>query len=68
VTVLHVPPERLQAWLRPVAGQALTSHFYIIDPMGRWMERAPAEADPKKLKADLDRVLRASASWDTEGR
>ena len=68
VTVLRVPPERLQAWLRPAAGQALTDHFYVIDPMGRWMERAPAEPEPKKLKADLDKLLRASASWDTPGR
>ena len=68
VTVLRVPAERLQAWLKPAAGQTLAGHFYVIDPMNRWMERAPAEPEPKKLKADLDKLLRASASWDTAGR
>jgi len=68
VTVLRVPRDRLEAWLKPAAGKTLADHFFIIDPMGNWMERAPADADPKKLKADLDKVLRASASWDTPGR
>jgi len=30
--------------------------------------RAPVDPDPKKLKADLERLLKASASWDTPGR
>ncbi|HEY8877619.1 MAG TPA: hypothetical protein VIN03_08665 [Roseateles sp.] len=68
VTVLRVPAERLAAWLKPATGKALSDHFYVIDPMNRWMERAPAEPEPKKLKADLDKLLRASASWDTAGR
>ncbi|MBW8779921.1 MAG: hypothetical protein JF585_12020, partial [Burkholderiales bacterium] len=68
VTVLRVPRERLDAWLKPAAGQTLADHFYIVDPMGRWMLRAPGAPEPKKLKADLDKLLRASASWDTAGR
>jgi len=28
----------------------------------------PAAPDPAKAKRDLDRLLRASASWDTPGR
>jgi len=68
VTVLRVPRDRLEAWLKPAAGKALSEHFYVIDPMNRWMERAPGEPEPKKLKADLDKLLRASASWDTAGR
>jgi cytochrome oxidase Cu insertion factor (SCO1/SenC/PrrC family) len=68
VTVLRVPPERLAAWLKPAPGKALSDHFYIVDPMGRWMERAPAEPEPRKLKADLDKLLRASAGWDNAGR
>lgn len=68
VTVLRVPRERLAAWLRPAPGQALSDHFYVVDPMGRWMLRAPAEPEPKKLKADLDKLLRASAGWDQAGR
>ncbi len=68
VTVLRVPKDRLDAWLKPGAGKALPDHFYIVDPMGNWMERAPAEPEPRKLKADLDKLLRASASWDNAGR
>jgi hypothetical protein len=68
VTVLRVPRDRLQAWLKPAAGKTLSDHFYVIDPMNRWMERAPAEPEPKRLKADLDKLLRASASWDNAGR
>ncbi|WP_458232504.1 SCO family protein [Roseateles sp. P5_E8] len=68
VTVLRVPADRLAAWLKPAAGRSLADHFFIIDPMNRWMERAPAEPEPKKLQADLNKLLKASASWDTAGR
>jgi hypothetical protein len=66
--VLRVPRERLQAWLKAAPGKTLAGHFYLVDPMGRWMLRAPADPEPKKLKADLDKLLKASASWDTAGR
>ena len=68
VTVLRVPRDRLEAWLKPAPGKALADHFYVVDPMGRWMLRAPGDPEPKKLKADLDKLLRASASWDDAGR
>lgn len=68
VTVLRVPGERLQAWLKPAAGKALTDHFFLVDPMGRWMMRSPADPDPKKLKGDLDKLLKAAAGWDNAGR
>ena len=56
------------AWLEPAAGSTLESHLYIVDPMGQWMMRAPAQPDPAKLKKDIDRLLRASAFWDHETR
>ncbi|MFG6440689.1 SCO family protein [Roseateles sp. LKC17W] len=68
VTVLRVPGERLQAWLKPAAGKALTDHFFLVDPMGRWMMRSPADPEPKKLKGDLDKLLKAAAGWDNAGR
>ena len=68
VTVLRVPRDRLQAWLKPSSGKDLTDHFYVVDPLGRWMLRAPADPEPRKLKADLDKLLRASAGWDQAGR
>ena len=70
-TVLRVAPEVLSAWLRPSDGHQLAEHLYLVDPMGNWMLRFPAQldlADAAKAKRDLERVLRASASWDQAGR
>ena len=66
--MLRVDAPRLARWLAARAGQALEDHLYIVDPMGDWMMRAPAEADPAKLKRDLEKLLRASACWDRAGR
>ncbi len=70
-TVLRVAPEVLKAWLAPAPGQQLPDHLYLIDPMGNWMMRLPADLDVEKaskVKRDLERLLRASNSWDTAGR
>ena len=70
-TVLRVAPDVLQAWLAPAPGQQLQDHLYLIDPMGNWMMRMPAHMDVEKaskVKRDLERLLRASNSWDTAGR
>jgi hypothetical protein len=66
--VLRVPREAVARWLEPAPGAALEDHLYLVDPMGEWMMRVPAKPDPMRLKKDLDRLLRASASWDTAGR
>ena len=68
VTTLRAPRERLAAWLRPEPGQALEDHLYLVDPMGEWMMRMPAQPDPSRVKRDLERVLRAAAGWDKAGR
>jgi len=67
-TVLRAPREALAAWLQPAQGQELEDHLYIVDPMGEWMMRAPANAEPARLKKDLERLMRGSASWDKAGR
>ncbi len=67
-TVLRVPRAALADWLRPAPGRALEDHIYIVDPLGNWMMRAPPDAEPVKLKRDIDRLLRASAGWDNAGR
>ncbi|MBK6863260.1 MAG: hypothetical protein IPG91_06570 [Ideonella sp.] len=67
-TVLRVPREALAAWLAPAPGQVLAQHLYLVDPMGQWMLRAPPDPEPARLKRDLDRLLRASVSWDKPGR
>jgi hypothetical protein len=68
VTALRVDPAALARWLAPAKDQALQDHLYIVDPMGEWMMRLPPQPDPGKTKRDLERLLRASASWDTPGR
>jgi hypothetical protein len=65
---LRVDREALARWLVPADGQALEDHLYLVDPMGEWMMRIPPTPEPGRVKRDLERVLRASASWDTPGR
>ena len=66
--VLRVPRAALAAWLQPEDGHALEEHLYLVDPMGEWMMRVPAEPEPSRVKRDLERLLRASSSWDLAGR
>jgi hypothetical protein len=68
VQLLRADRAALARWLAPAPGQALEDHLYLVDPMGEWMMRMPANPDPARVKRDLDRVLRASASWDLPGR
>ena len=68
MTLLRVPRAALAAWLEPARGQSLDQHLYLVDPMGQWMMRTPPAPDPAKLKRDVDKLLRASASWDLPGR
>ena len=70
-TVLRVDAQQLGQWLQPAAGQALEDHLYVVDPLGHWMMRFPAGIDKSnaaKVKRDLDRLMRASVSWDRAGR
>jgi hypothetical protein len=66
--VLRVDRAELARWLEPAAGAALEDHLYVVDPLGNWMMRFPAELEPKQVQRDLNRLLRASAFWDTAGR
>ena len=66
--VLRVPTAAVQPWLAAAPGESLESHLYVVDPMGQWMMRAPPRADAAKFKRDIDRLLRASSSWDRAGR
>lgn len=70
-TVLRVPTDALAQWLQPEKGSGLQNHLYVVDPVGNWMLRFPADLDAAsaaKAKRDLDRLLRAAGGWDTEGR
>ncbi len=68
VTIARVDRAALAAWLQPAPGHALEDHLYVVDPMGEWMMRMPADADPSKVKRDLDKLMRGSAGWDKPGR
>ena len=70
-TVLRADGGMLAAWLAPEAGHALAEHLYVVDPGGNWMMRFPARMDgagAAQARRDLDRLLRASSSWDQAGR
>lgn len=66
--VVLVDTDALSAWLVPEEGRRIEEHLYVVDPLGNWMMRFPADLDPKRAKRDLDRLLRASAFWDKPGR
>jgi hypothetical protein len=67
VTVLKAKRAELASWLG-VAADDLDKTLYVVDPMGQWMMRAPDPVEPSKFKRDLERLLRASSSWDRAGR
>ncbi len=71
LTVRRVPAAQLGLWLQAAQGHSLEEHLYVVDPMGNWMMRFPAGLDVEnagKAKRDLERLLRASSSWDQPGR
>lgn len=70
-TLLRVQPDELARWLVAAPGQKTQDHVFVVDPLGNLMMRFPADMDAAgaaKAKRDLDRLLRASGSWDKEGR
>lgn len=70
-TVLRADDAMLAQWLAPQAGHGLSEHLYVVDPQGQWMMRFPARMDgagATQARRDLERLLRASASWDQPGR
>lgn len=69
--VLRMDEKAVQSWISPAKDQQLQDHLYVIDPMGNFMMRFPANMDvpgASKAKRDLERLLRASSSWDRAGR
>lgn len=69
--ILRLGAAQLSSWLTAADGQRLADHLYLVDPMGNWMMRFPAKLDlaaAAKAKKDIERLMRASASWDKAGR
>ncbi len=70
-TVVRVPAEDLAKWLEPQPGFNMVDHLYVVDRLGTLMMRFPPHVNAdfvSNVKRDLDRLLRASASWDKAGR
>jgi len=68
IAILHVPQGALGGWLKAAPGNVLEDHMYVVDPQGNWMMRVPPQAEPAKVKRDIEKLLRASAGWDKAGR
>ncbi len=66
--ILQADGEAVARWLTAEQGHRLEEHLYIVDPMGEWMMRVPAQPEPAKVKRDLDKLMRASGGWDKPGR
>lgn len=60
-----------QALLHKASQPPLPASLYLIDPQGNYMMRFPADLtleQTRKVRSDLERLLRASNSWDKAGR
>jgi cytochrome oxidase Cu insertion factor (SCO1/SenC/PrrC family) len=52
-------------WLITTNSTSIKDHLFLIDPQGNAMMRFPKDADANKIKRDLNKLLRASAGWQT---
>lgn len=41
-------------------GQSRRDHIYLVDPLGNLVLRYPRDADPSRIRKDLERLLRVS--------
>jgi len=56
-TVVITPPLGMAQPVVPVNDRA---HYYLVDPLGNVMMRFPADAAPRRMLQDLERLLKAS--------
>lgn len=59
-TFVRVDASALAAALPASPGAAMSDHIFIIDPLGHVMLRWPQAFDPKRMRQDLSKLLRAS--------
>jgi hypothetical protein len=70
-TVLRMDAAQVTSWLPAEPGRLPEDHLYLVDPMGNLMMRFPAGVNVEaagKAKRDIERLMRASSSWDLPGR
>ena len=58
--ILRADPAQLRPFLALEPAQRIEDHMYLIDPIGNYMMRWPAEPNPSRIKRDLSRLLKAS--------
>lgn len=59
--LLRVKPDLIKAWLPVESGTVASDHIFMIDPLGNLMMRFPKDADPNKIKKDINKLLKASS-------
>ncbi|MEI6300604.1 MAG: cytochrome C oxidase subunit I [Betaproteobacteria bacterium] len=58
--MLRAAGSPLLGQLPPAAGGGVRDHIYVIDPLGNLMMRFPKDADPSRIKKDIERLLKVS--------
>jgi hypothetical protein len=58
--VIRVAAAQAQAFLPAPASGSIQGPMYLIDPLGNLMLQWPAQADMKRMRKDLGRLLWAS--------
>ncbi|MDR5853471.1 cytochrome C oxidase subunit I [Caballeronia sp. LZ062] len=58
--MLIADPRAVADWLPAADGTKVTDHIYLVDPNGNLMMRFPKNPDPKKINADLAKLLKWS--------
>ena len=43
-------------------------HIYLVDPFGNLMMRFPRNADPQRMKKDIDKLIKISDGWVQTGK
>lgn len=59
--LLRARPDLVTAWLPVESGTVAADHIFMIDPLGNLMMRFPKNADPNKIKKDINKLLKASS-------
>jgi hypothetical protein len=69
--IIKANAQQLAKWLGAASEASVNEHMYLVDPMGELMMQFPSHIQidsAPKIRRDIERVLRASESWDLPGR
>ncbi|HTN49384.1 MAG TPA: cytochrome C oxidase subunit I [Burkholderiaceae bacterium] len=60
---VRMPLAAARSMLPAAERDELTGQLWLVDPMGNVMLRWPPDPEPRRVKADLSRLLTASSHW-----